>query len=61
MAKILVIDDEPSIGEEFKIILQGDGHQVDVALGGEEAVRKIQRNPYDLIFLDVLMPRMEGR
>ena len=61
MAKILVVDDEPSIGEEFRIILQADGHQVDVALGGEEALQKLRQNSYDLIFLDVLMPHMEGR
>lgn len=61
MARILVVDDEQLIGEEFKIILQAEGHEVDTALGGEEALKKIQENPYDLVFLDVLMPRMEGR
>ncbi len=61
MASILVVDDEPSIGEEFKIILQGDGHAVDVALDGEQAIQKVRQNHYDLVFLDVLLPHMEGR
>ncbi len=61
MAKILIVDDEKLICEEFRDILQEDGHDVDVAFGGHEALEKIQQNQYALVFLDVLMPRMEGR
>ena len=61
MAKILVVDDEKMICEEFRDILQEDGHQVDVAFGGFEALDKVKVTKYDIIFLDVLMPRMEGR
>ena len=61
MAKILVVDDEKAVCEEFKEILQEDGHQVDIAMNGREAITKVQSNPFDLVFLDVLMPRMEGR
>lgn len=61
MAKILVVDDEKMICEEFSDILQEDGHEVDMALNGIEALEKVKVSDYDLIFLDVLMPRMEGR
>ena len=61
MAKILIVDDEKEICEEFKNILQEDGHEVEVALNGPEGIRQAGQNSFDLIFLDVLMPRMEGR
>jgi len=61
VAKILVVDDEKMICEEFRGLLEEDHHQVDIALGGEEAIQKVKDTHYDLVFLDVLMPRMEGR
>lgn len=59
--KILIIDDEQIICEEFKDILEDDDHEVDVAYNGEDGLEKIKGADYGLIFLDVLMPRMEGR
>lgn len=61
MAKILIVDDEKNICEEFKEVLEEEGHQVDTARNGEEAILRVEQNDYDLVFLDVLMPRMEGR
>ena len=61
MAKILIVDDEEQICEEFKDILQEDGHEVDIALNGLDGIQKVQAASFDLVFLDVLMPRMEGR
>ena len=61
MAKILVVDDEKTICEEFKMILTEENHEVDIAFRGPEAIEKVKANDYDLVFLDVLMPRMEGR
>ncbi|MFA6600216.1 MAG: response regulator [Candidatus Omnitrophota bacterium] len=60
MAKILIVDDEKMICEEFREILQEDEHEVDTALNGEQAIHMVQEKQYDLVFLDVLMPRMEG-
>ena len=61
MIKILVVDDEPLICEEFRDILQDEGHEVDAVMNGLDAIQKVQEKEYDLVFLDVLMPKMEGR
>lgn len=61
MARILVIDDEIGICEEFSQVLKGENHEVDTALNGLEGLEKIHGQEYDIIFLDVLMPKMEGR
>ena len=59
--KILVVDDEPLICSEFRDILQDEGFDVDTAANGKEAIHKINGASYELVFLDVLMPKMEGR
>lgn len=61
MAKILIVDDEKMICEEFRDLLSEENHQVDIALGGEEAIQKVKEVQYDIVFLDVLMPKLEGR
>ena len=61
MAKILIIDDETGVCEEFGAVLREENHEVDTALNGEEGLKKVKTQNYDLIFLDVLMPKMEGR
>ena len=61
MARILVIDDEKGVCEEFAGILQEENHEVDTALNAKDGLEKLGTQSYDLIFLDVLMPRMEGR
>ncbi len=60
MAKILIIDDEKGLCEEFRDIMQEDGHVVEIANNGAEGLQKIQDNDYDIVFVDVLMPRMDG-
>ena len=61
MGKILIIDDEKMICEEFRDLLEEEQHSVDIAFNGEQALEKVRQAKYDLVFLDVLMPRMEGR
>lgn len=60
MAKILVVDDAAFMRLRLKSIVEGKGHQVDEAEDGQSALEKIQRDEYDLIFLDITMPRMDG-
>lgn len=58
--QILVVDDEPAIRESLQLILAQDGYEVAVAADGEEAVEAVRKRRYDLIFLDVLLPRVSG-
>lgn len=59
-AKILVVDDEKNIIKGIKFSLEQDGLEVDVAYDGEEAFQKIKNTEYDLIILDVMLPKMDG-
>ena len=59
--KILVIDDEPLLIELLINLLSLLGYQVDSALNYQEASGKLKDQTYDLIFLDMKMPLMDGR
>ena len=58
-AKILIVDDEESIGFVLKLNLELAGFEVDVALSGEEALR-LRLERYDLFLLDVMMAHIDG-
>lgn len=60
MAKILIVDDDKNILEEFRSVLSDEGHEAEIALSGEEAIRHCQDHHFDLAFLDVQMPNMQG-
>jgi len=57
---ILVVDDEKLIVKGIKFSLEQDGMQVDTAYDGEEALELAKKNNYDLIILDVMLPKIEG-
>jgi len=59
-AKILVVDDEESIRYTFNIFLSEEGYQVDTAGGYDEALTLIQKDEYDLIFVDIVMEGKSG-
>ena len=60
MAYVLVVDDEKNIVKGIKFSLEQDGMKVDTAYDGEEALMLARQNSYDLIILDVMLPKMEG-
>jgi len=60
MAKILIAEDERDIGELIALTLRFNGHEVVTTRDGAEAVAQAQRDQFDLILLDVRMPRMNG-
>ena len=60
MVKLLMIDDEKAICEEFKETLEQEGYEVDIATKGEDGLRMIRQNLYSLVLLDESMPGMEG-
>ncbi len=57
---ILVVDDEPSIGEVVSIYLQRAGYQVIVAGDGQAALEALERQPPDLVVLDLMLPKVDG-
>ncbi len=59
-ARILVIDDEPAIRDSMRMILEYDGHEVALAASGQEGLALAERDPPDLVFLDIKMPGMDG-
>ena len=60
MAKILIIDDDPANRDILKVRLEIAGHQVLEATNGEEALPLSASSHPDLIFLDVMMPKLDG-
>lgn len=58
--KILVVDDEPTIVRLMEFILARQGHEMIVAVNGEEALQKIKAHQPDLVLLDIMMPRIDG-
>ena len=58
--RVLVVDDEKLIVKGLKFSLEQDSMQVDCAYDGEEALSMIQKNSYDVIFLDVMLPKLTG-
>jgi DNA-binding NtrC family response regulator len=60
MAKILVVDDERAIRNTLKEILEFEGYSVDLAEDGKQALEKVGKDQYDLIYSDVKMPGMDG-
>jgi len=58
--KILVVDDEQLLVKGIKFNLENEGYQVDVGYDGEFAVNAARSGGYDLIILDVMMPRLGG-
>jgi DNA-binding response OmpR family regulator len=60
MAKILVIDDEPEILRAVRMVLEMDGHQVELQTDAQRAVPQILSGAYDLVVLDLLMPLVTG-
>lgn len=57
---ILIVDDKPENIFSLRILLETNGFQVDTALSGEEALKKILKTSYTLVILDVQMPGMDG-
>jgi len=58
--KILVVDDEEDILELVRYNLAREGYQVSGSLTGEDALRKVRSDPFDLIVLDLMLPGMDG-
>lgn len=57
---ILVVDDDKDIRELIAVYLKAEDFYVDKACNGEEALKMMEENHYDLVLLDIMMPKMDG-
>jgi len=60
MAKILIVDDEKSIRDALRDIIEYEGYEVDEGKDGEEGLELVLKNPYDVALCDIKMPKMDG-
>jgi CheY-like chemotaxis protein len=60
MKRILVVDDEPALRELFAEVLTGAGYETATAADGVEALDRLRTEAFDLLLLDIWMPRMTG-
>ncbi|MCR5103579.1 MAG: response regulator transcription factor [Eubacterium sp.] len=60
MKRVLVVDDEKLIVKGLKFSLEQDDMEVDTAFDGEEAVEKVRANSYDIMLLDIMLPKLSG-
>lgn len=60
MARILVVDDEKLIVKGIRFSLMQDGMEVDCAYDGEEAVELAKKTEYDVVLLDIMLPKLDG-
>ncbi len=58
--QILCIEDEPEMIDLIRVILGRRGYQVEGAIGGREGLEAIERDPPDLVLLDLMMPDVDG-
>ncbi len=60
MHHILVVDDDPINTKLLKFLLSDEGYEVSVILSSTEALAAVEQHDYDLVFLDIMMPEMDG-
>ncbi len=58
--RILIIDDDPEIRDLLEFDISSSGYHTDTAADGMEGLNKVLNNKYDLVLLDVMMPKMNG-
>lgn len=58
--KILVVEDDDFLREIYMEILKEAGYDIDHAVNGEQAYAKIKQGGYDLVLLDIILPKMDG-
>lgn len=59
-ARILIIEDEPAIADNIAALLVAKGHKATTSLEGADGLERARKETFDLILLDVMLPRMSG-
>src|SRR5213593_4021636 len=60
MPRILIVDDEPGIRQSLKGVFEDEGFLTEVVSSGEECLKKIEHDAYDLVLLDIWLPGIDG-
>ncbi len=60
MAKILIVEDDIQLMEIYSDALMAEGYEIDTADDGEKALNKMIKGGYDLVLLDIILPRING-
>lgn len=58
--RVIVVDDDQYIRELYEEVLKDEGYEVETASDGEEALNKVKEGGFDLILLDIMMPKIDG-
>ena len=58
--RVLFVEDDPSVAQMYKLKLELDGYDVEVASDGEKAVELARGDPPDIVFLDIRLPKLDG-
>ncbi len=58
--KILVVEDDEFLRELYDELLKGEGYEVTLAVDGEQGLTHISQGGYDLVLLDIMLPKMDG-
>ncbi|MFC5503143.1 response regulator [Lysinimonas soli] len=60
MTRILIVEDEPSLSEPLSFLLKREGYETEIAADGREALVAFDREPADLVLLDLMLPGLSG-
>ena len=60
MSRVLIVEDEPAVRDALDYSLRGEGFEVDAAPDGEAGLRAAQAGDYDVVILDLMLPKMSG-
>ena len=57
---VLIVDDDVDLGKSMSLILKRKGYAVATATDGPKAIEKVNQKPFDIVFIDIKMPLMDG-
>jgi DNA-binding response OmpR family regulator len=60
LVDVLLVEDDPSVLEMYRLKLELDGYRVNTALDGEDGLKKATEQAPDIVFLDIRLPKMDG-
>ena len=58
--KILIVEDDQFLRELYCDVLKAEGYVIDIAIDGQEGLKKIKEGGYNLVLLDIIMPKIDG-